>query len=47
MNHKSALRVMLMEGMTMVPNGLRLSSAAGTTTLSPLYSYATLLMPTV
>ena len=46
MNSKPALRVVVMEGMEMVPTFLHLSFSVGDTTLSPLYPYASLLMPT-
>ena len=46
MNRKSALRVVVMEGMAMVPELLHLSFTAGATTLSPLSPYDSLLMPT-
>ena len=45
MNRKSALRVMEMEGVGMVPTFLHISSTAGTTIMSPFSSYASLLMP--
>ena len=45
MNIKSYLRVMLMEGVAMVPEFLHLSSTAGATTLSQIPPYASLLMP--
>ena len=45
LNIKSALRVIMMEGMAMVPKNLHLSSSTGATTLLPLSPYAFLLMP--
>ena len=45
LNIKSALRVMVMEGISMGTNLLHLSSTAGTTILSPFYPYASLIMP--
>ena len=47
MNRKSALRVMVMEGIVMVSNVLRIYSTAGTTILSPFSPYSSLLMPTM
>ena len=47
MNRKSYLRVMVMEGMEMVPNILYLYSTSGTTILSPFSPYASLLIPTM
>ena len=47
MNIKLALRVMVMEGMEIVPKHLQLSSTSGTTILSPFSPYASLLVPTV
>ena len=44
MNRKSALRVMVMEGITMVPNIFRISSTDGTPILSPFSPYASLLV---
>ena len=40
MIRKSALKVMVTEGMSMVPNILHLSSTAGTTIMSTFSSYA-------
>ena len=49
MNRKSDLRVrvMVMEGMAMVPNILHLYSTSGTTILLIFSPYASLLMPTM
>ena len=42
MNRKSALRVMVMEGMAMVPNLLRISSTSSNIFLSSCSPYASL-----
>ena len=47
MNRKSALRVMVIEGIAMVPKFLHLYYTAGTTILSPFYYNASLLIPTM
>ena len=51
MNIKSALRVMVMvmvmEGMEMVPNILHISSTYGSTYMSPLSPYGSLIMPSM
>ena len=47
MNSQSVLRVLVMEGVEMMSKFLHLSSTAGTTTLSPFSSYASLLVPTM
>ena len=47
MNRKSALKVMVMGGMEMVPKILYLYSTAGTTILSPFSPYASFLVPTM
>ena len=47
MNIKSVLRVMVMEGVEMVPKLLNISSTVGNTTLPPFYPYASLIMPTM
>ena len=45
MSRKSALRVLVMKEMAMVPNISHPSYTAGTTILSPFSLYASLLMP--
>ena len=47
MNRKSALRVMVMEGMAMVPSIYDPYSTAVTTIMLPFSPYASLLMPTM
>ena len=47
MNIRSDLRVMLMEGVEMLPNFLHISPTAVNTTLLPFSPYASLLMPTM
>ena len=47
MNRKPALRLMVMEGMEMVPNVFHLSSTDGNTTLFQFSPYASLIMPTM
>ena len=47
MNRKLYLRMMVMEGMAMVPKLLHIYSNAGTAILPPFYPYASLLMPTM
>ena len=47
MNRKPDLRVMVMEGVAMVPKFLHLYSTSGNTTLLPFSSYASLIMPTM
>ena len=47
MNKKSALRVIVMEGMTLVPKLLHISFTDGNTIMSPFSPYASLLMPTM
>ena len=45
MNIKPALRMMVMEGLEMVPKFLHLSSTDGTTIMLPFSPYTFLLMP--
>ena len=47
MYRKPALRVMVMEGLAMVPKFLHQYYTADTTTLSPFSTYSALLMPTM
>ena len=47
MKIRSDIRVMLMEGVEMLPKFLHISSTSGTTTLLPFSPYASLLMPTM
>ena len=47
MNRKSAFRVMVMEGMAMVPSIYHLSSTAGTEIMLPFSPYESLLMSTM
>ena len=47
MNRKSALGVMVMEGMAMAPKCLCLSYTAVNITLLPVSPYASLLIPTL
>ena len=46
MNSKPDLRVVVMEGMAMVPKILHTSFTDGATSMYPLFPYAYLLMPT-
>ena len=46
MNNKSYLRVMVMEGVEMVPKLLNISSSSSATTLSQFSPYASLIIPT-
>ena len=45
--HKSALRMVVMEGMSMVSIFLHISSTSGTKILLPFSPYASLLVPTM
>ena len=47
MNRKSALKVIAMEGMVMIPKLLHISSTAGTKILSLFSPYSSLLIPTM
>ena len=47
MNRKSDLRVMVMEGMEIMPKFFHIYSTYGATMLSPLSTYYSLLVPTM